>query len=434
MRRALPYLALGLFLGLGVGFLARLGSKPTYFCPAAETPAAYQGRWFYRLEAGPEGWLLRHDDLATTFQLNRETLTYLVSLNKTLAAQGVTLIIAAQPPRGVALAAGSMPGYAPSDALARYEAVRTTLQNAGLHVADLAKVVTQTPNYFFKRDHHWTPEGSRASAQAVAQTLTSTPEFRSVVFEQRKFKTEAVRTEEQLGSFGKAIGQICGKNPPAEKLTRYRTTEVSAERGDLFETSAPLIALAGTSNSAREDLNFAGFLTQASGLDVLNVSAVGGGPQAALGAYLRSKTFLESKPVFLVWEFATLFDVPQGTLFYRQLVPSVQGACSAAQSEASVTKPLGRNVPLFTGLQDKSAAFLYLELSDLAQTSLELELSYQGGRAKRVKLEHSTRERNDGKFFLSLGKPLKAVTLTLPGKADGTDGTVQARLCPGTHH
>ena len=426
MRRALPYLALGLFLGLGVGFLARLGSRPTYFCPAAEAPAAYQGRWFYRLEAGPEGWLLRDDDLATTFELKRETLGYLAALNKALSAQGVTLIVAAQPPRGVALAADSMPDYKPAEVLASYEAVRRTLQNAGLQVTDLAEVVTQTPNYFFRRDHHWTPEGSRASAEAVAQTILSTSAAREGLTT-HEFRTEAVGNEEQIGSFGKAIGQICGKNPPAEPLTHYRTTEVSAESGDLFGASAPLIALAGTSNSAREDLNFAGFLAQASGLDVLNVSAIGGGPQAALGAYLRSQTFLEAKPVFLVWEFATLFDVPQDPLFYRQLVPSVQGACSAAQSEASVTKPLDRRVPLFTGLQDKSAGFLYLELSDLAQTSLTLELNYQGGKAERVRLERSTRERNDGKFFLSLSKPLKAVTLALPGKADGT---VQARLCP----
>ena len=427
MRRTLPYLALGLFLGLGVGFLARSGGKPTYFCTAAEDSAAYQGRWFYRLEAGPQGWLLRHDDLTTTFTLNGATLTYLAALDRALSVQGVTLIVAAQPPRGVALAAGSLPGYAPGEALARYEAVRATLQNAGLYVTDLAEVAAQTPDYFFRRDHHWTPEGSRASAEAVAQTLASTPAFRQVAAKQRKFRTNAVKTEAQLGSFGEAIGQICGKNPPAEKLVRYQTTAVSPEGGDLFGASAPPIALAGTSNSARQDLNFAGFLTQASGLDVLNVSAVGGGPQAALGAYLRSETFLESKPVFLVWEFATLFDVPQDPLFYRQLVPSVQGACSAAKSEASVTKQLSGNVPLFTGLQGKNTGFLYLELSDLSQTSLALKLSYQDGKTEEVKLERPTRERNDGKFFLSLREPLKAATLTLP---DGATGNVQARLCP----
>ena len=426
MRRALPYLALGLFLGLGAGFLVRWRNKSVYFCDAAETPAAYQGRWFYRLEKGPEGWLFRPDDLATTFELKRETLGNLVALNQALAAQGVTLIVAAQPPRGVALAANSMPDYAPSQALARYEAVRRTLQNAGLKVTDLASVATETPDYFFRRDHHWTPEGSRASAQAVAQTIASVPEARGL--KTGEFHTEKVSTEEQIGSFGEAIGQICGKNPPAEPLVRYQTVAASPD-GDLFGTSAPPIALAGTSNSARKDLNFAGFLAQATGLEVLNVSAVGGGPEAALGAYLRSETFREAKPVFLVWEFATLFDLPQDPLFYRQLVPSVWGACSTSQSQASVTRPLSRNVPLFTGLRGEAKGFVYLELSDLAQTSLTLNLSYAGGKTERVRLERSTRERNDGRFFLSFGRALRSATLTLPGVADGT---VQARLCPAT--
>ena len=401
MKRVLPYLALGLFLGLGAGFLARLGSgaRQVYFCDAAQEPAAYSGSWFYRLQPAPGGWLLRRDDLLTTFDLEPTTLGYLEALDKALLVQGVTLIIAAQPPRGVALEAESVPDYTPSEAVESYEAVRNTLQEAGLYVTDLTAAVAETPNYFFRRDHHWTPDGARASADAVAQTLTSTPEFRSIIFEQRKFQTEIVGTEEQLGSFGKAIGQICGKNPPAEKLTRHQTVTASAENGDLFGTSAPPVVLAGTSNSARQDLNFGGFLEQASGLEVLNVSAIGGGPQAALDAYLRSETFREAEPVFLVWEFATLFDIPQDPLFYRQLIPSVRGVCSAFKSQASVTKPLSRTVPLFTDLTDEKAGFLYLELSDLAQTSLGLRLSYKGGKEETVRLERSNRERNDRQVF-----------------------------------
>ncbi len=429
MKRALPYLALGLFLGLGVGFLVRLGSGGTqrYFCDAALEPASYSGEWFYRLLPAPGGWLLRADDLETRFVLDRKTLAYLKTLDRVLKGRGVTLIIAAQPPRGVALAAESLADYTPGEATARYEAVRNTLQNAGLYVTDLASVARDTPNYFFRRDHHWTPDGSRASAEAVAQTLEATPTFRSVVAKQ-KFKTEAVRTEEQVGSFGEAVGRICGKNPPAEKLTRYRTEPVEASpNGKLFGTSAPPIVLAGTSNSARKDLNFAGFLAQASGLEVLNVAAVGGGPQAALEAYLRSRTFREAKPVFLVWEFATLFDLPQDLLFYRQLVPSVRSACRAAKSKASVTKQLSRTVPLFKDLRGEDEGFLYLELSDLSQTSFGLKLNYLGGQTETVRLERSRREHNDGKFFFSFDKPLVSATLTLP---EGADGNVQARLCP----
>lgn len=431
MRRTLPYLALGLFLGLGAGFLARLGSGggQNYFCDAANEPALYSGEWFYRLQPAPGGWLLRSDDLETTFTLERQTLGYLKTLDEVLTDQGVTLVVAAQPPRGVALAADSLPDYAPNEAAARYEAVRSRLQDAGLSVTDLAAVAADTPNYFFRRDHHWTSDGSRASAEAVAGTLTSTPAFGSVEAKQRAFRTEAARTEAQVGSFGEAIGRICGENPPAEELTRYQTelAEASPESSDLFGASAPPVVLAGTSNSARRDLNFAGFLAQASGLEVLNVSAVGGGPQAALEAYLRSETFRETKPVFLVWEFATLFDLPQDPRFYRQLIPSVRGVCSASASSASVTKPLSRTVPLFTGLAGEKAGFLYLELSDLSQTSLGLRLGYQDGQTETVRLERSNLERNDGRFFLSFSKPLKSVTLTLP---DGATGEVQAHVCP----
>ena len=424
MKRALPYLALGLLFGLGVVLWLRQGGTQTYFCDAAQNPAAYKSSWFYRLLPGPRGWLLRQDDLLTTFALEPATLTYLKMLDEVLSAQGVTLIIAAQPPRGVALAADSLPNYASGEAVASYEAVRNTLQDAGLYVADLAAAVSETPNYFFRRDHHWTPDGARASADAVAQTLTSIPAFQTL--EPQTFQTEAVRAEAQLGSFGKAIGQICGKNPPAEKFRRYQTRADSPGNSDLFGVSAPPVALAGTSNSARQDLNFAGFLEQASGLEVLNVSAVGGGPQAALEAYLRSKTFREAKPVFLVWEFATLFDLPQDPLFYRQLIPSVQGACSASESEASVTKPLERTVLLFKDLAGVNTGFLYLALSDLAQTSLELKLSYADGNVEMVRLERSNRERNDGRFFLSFDKPLKSAALILP---DSATGEVQTRLC-----
>lgn len=426
--RTLSYLALGLFLGLGVLFWGLRGGfgGETYFCEAASLSASYRGEWFYRLHAGPEGWLLRDDDLATEFDWDLQTFTYLRRLNEALAAQGVTLIIAAQPPRGVALDMGSVPDYLPKDALERYSTLRKTLQNAGLVVTDLAAVVGNTPDYFFRRDHHWTPDGARSSAEAVAKTIASTPTFGSTTFAPQTFRTEALETEAQRGSFGEAIGRICGRSPPAETFTRYRTVAELEDEGGLFEASAPPIALVGTSNSAREDLNFAGFLAQASGLEVLNASLIGGGPEAALSAYLRSETFREARPVFLVWEFATLFDVPQDPLFYRQLIPSVRGACSVAESRTSVTRALETTVPLFTDLQG-GEGFLYLNLSDLSQTAFEVRLRYADGQEETVRLERPDRERNDGQFFLALRGRLEAATLQIP---EGADGEVEARLCP----
>ncbi len=427
MKQPLVLLALGLFLGLGVLFwgLRGFGSQ-VYFCEAASDASSYRGEWFYRLHAAPDGWLLRDDDLETEFALSPQTLTYLQRLNEALASQGVTLVIAAQPPRGVALTAESVPEYRPVDALESYRAARETLQTAGLVVTDLAAVAENTPGYFFRRDHHWTPVGARSSAEAVAAAIAGTPTFASTSFAPQTFRTEAVRREAQRGSFGEAIGRICGRAPPAETFTRYRTVAETPGGGGLFELLTPPVALVGTSHSARNDLNFAGFLAHSSGLEVLNASLVGGGPEAAMAAYLRSATFREARPVFLVWEFATLFDVPQDPLFYRQLVPSVRGACRAEGSTAAVTRALGETVPLFEEVRGDTG-FLVLNVSDLSQTAFDVRLEYANGRRETVRLERPTREQNDGKFFLELGGRLRTATLQMPASAEGE---VEARVCP----
>lgn len=427
-RRALP-LALTLVALVGAGLFVwwRNEGRPVYFCKAAAHPAAYEDEWFYRLHAGPDGWLLRDDDLNTAFRLEGRTLGYLERLNGALTAKGVTLILAAQPPRGAALTAESLPGYDPSAALRRYAEARATLERTGLYVADLAAVVRDTPNYFFKRDHHWTPAGAEGSARAVAQTVASTAAYRDLT--PQIFRTETVGREEQIGSFGEAIGRICGDTPTTERFARFWTEPETAPESTLFgEVPPPPIALAGTSNSAREDLNFAGFLEQATGLGVLNASAVGGGPEAALESYLRSRTFHEATPTFLVWEFATLFDLPQDPRFYRQLLPSVQDACTRAASVAAVRRTVdGRNLVLFDEAPEGEASFLYLEFSDLSLTAFELELSYRGGERETVALRRSSRETSDGRYFWELSWALERATLTLPERAGGT---VQARLCP----
>jgi hypothetical protein len=116
-RRAL-LLALTLFAVGGAGLFVwwRSEHRAVDFCEAAAHPEAYTDEWFYRLHAGPDGWLLRDDDLNTAFRLDRQTLDYLGRLSGMLEDQGVTLVLAAQPPRGAALTAESLPGYDPGAA------------------------------------------------------------------------------------------------------------------------------------------------------------------------------------------------------------------------------------------------------------------------------------------------------------------------------
>ena len=70
---------------------------------------------------------------------------------------------------------------------------------------------------------------------------------------------------------------------------------------------------------------------------------------------------------------------------------------------------------------------LVLNVSDLSQTAFDVRLEYENGRSETVRLERPARERNDGRFFLEFGGPLRAATLSLPA---GAEGTVEARVCP----
>ncbi len=426
MRLVGVFLLLGLGTGLALWWTGR--KSPVYFCDAARNPSSYQGQWFYRLHEGPDGWLFRDDDLEQTFSVSSQTLRALSRLNEALAARGTTLVMVAQPPRGTALPQGSLPGYNPDTVNSQYRRLREALEQHGILVTDLAAFVATTPDFFFRRDHHWTPAGAEASARAVADTMEASDVYGDVAAQRQPFKTQDVREEEQVGSYGEAIGHICGQNPPAETLTRTETEPAQPVSGSLFgDAPAPPITLAGTSNSARKDLNFAGFLEQASGLEVLNTSAVGGGPQAALETYLRSETFRASPPTFLIWEFSTLFDLPQDPTFYRQLLPSLGGACALPASIANITVALKTRTPLFADDPNDRARYLFMAFSDLSITRFDLELTYRDAPAETLTLRRSSRERNDGRYFLELAGQFKSATLSVP---DGASGDVQARLCP----
>lgn len=426
------------FAGLGI-WLGVRGANSAWFCEAAQDPNAYEGEWFYTLEQGPDGWLFRHDDLREGFTVPAQTSDALSRLNGVLQQRGVTLIVVAQPPRGVVLQEVSTSDYGlnyDSDAAARrYEEARANLLDAGLLIADLATPARTTPGYFFKRDHHWTPEGAEASAQAAAVLIRATAAYSSLT--PRAYRTERVAQPTQVGSYGEAVGRICGQDPPAERFTHYQTrlqggTENVGAGQNLFgDVPGPPIALAGTSNSASEEFNFAGFLAQETGLEVLNVSAVGGGPEAALSAYLRSSAFTEAPPPFLVWEFATLFDLPSQAVFYRQLIPSATGACSVSESLQNTTQSAaGGTLALFQNVDSDNPdppRFLYLEATDLSLVNFGVDVTYQNGQTETVRLERPTRTANNGRFFFELTGAVSSLSLTLP---EGVGGEITARLCP----
>ncbi|NBV29476.1 hypothetical protein EBS02_10795, partial [bacterium] len=92
---------------------------------------------------------------------------------------------------------------------------------------------------------------------------------------------------------------------------------------DLFQSDkAPEIVLIGTSNSVNSSSysNFDGFLKEALGTDVLNLSKTGGGFSDSMAEYLNSDQFKKSPPKIIIWEIPSYYDLNKQNSFFAKIL------------------------------------------------------------------------------------------------------------------
>ena len=322
-------------------------------------------------------------------------------LNEVLAADGTLLVVLPTPLRGMAN------GEVVTDAAA-LEALDIEFDLAAArayyqdYVASLAPILAvdllpsalalrgQTPGYQQKLDRHWTPEGARASAEAVATVLRSSPLYTALTpSAPTEFVTTLVGTETGGNRIFELAEEACGDLPDElmETVNLYETRETA--EGGLFTEETPLIALAGNSFSTYP-YNFDGFLSDVLEQPVLNVSVSGGGLYVALTDLLLKRE-PGGYPKVILWE-------------YR-----------LTNTDPAVAGP---------------DYYLRLQASDLSLVEFEINLAHADGSAEVAPIARSTRVSNTGEYYLELSHeltaPLTQVSLTVP---EGTGGTVQAQLC-----
>ena len=149
----------------------------------------------------------------------------------------------------------------------------------------------------------------------------------------------------KTGTLHNMAGQLCGTSYAIQYMDQF-TTEPKGEAGDgdLFGDSGnPQITLVGTSHSGK-NYNFAGFLEQEIGADILNVAFPGGGLEGSMIQYLGSDEFQKSPPKILIWEFSPLYRLDQETI-YRQMMSLLDNGCEGkpAQMTASTSLKPGKN-------------------------------------------------------------------------------------------
>lgn len=315
MRAALSA-ALLFLLACPVAKAAAPAEPATQPCPAAQAehpPAEFHN--MRMLQAGIHGWLFARRDMHRAPVLGGMARTQLAHLAQQLEAQGTHLVIALLPQRILtskhALTASFLAAMPHSlEALRNsYFAKLTELRAAGVMAPDLLTPLeqysqTEQDDFYFKRDHHWTPDGARATATALAHALLELPAVQSLPA--YAFTSYVKKQSENTGSYARFLAAACKVPVTPEVYGLYETRRSTAP--SLLDDAVPDIVLMGTSFSS-DSFNFGGFLAEALGRDVQTVSVDGGGTEAAITAYLTSDGFVQNKPRILIWEMPALYPL-----------------------------------------------------------------------------------------------------------------------------
>lgn len=429
-------------------------SEPRYrvepccqLCPAASNRSLYNTSFlegFTTLVEGRDGWLFRSDDdLRAAFGPDAEGYAGLRRFRDALRRRGTELVMVYQPSRGL-MHADQLPPEArrryPLD-LARdsYTATLARFRAAGLVVPELDRLFSArgSPAYFFRGDHHWTPEGARRTAELTAAEIKQMPAYAQLA--RKSFVTNRIGVLAKRGTLQKAASQLCGFGYADQYVERYSTG--AAEGGELFgDEEAPPITLAGTSNSDAA-YNFAGFLSEYLGVEVLNESLAGGGFDGALRRYLPSPAYQTAPPKILIWELQTYSNLSDPE-FYRRVIPLVGNGCARKAPVLSRTVALkgATTEALFNGggeVRELSSRDYQLDLQfdNPAVEKMKAVIWYTDGGKDQISLENSPRLEAQGRYVVELrgdrdyGQRSFLSLDILEAEGQPTGGQVRAQLC-----
>ncbi len=396
-------------------------------CPAAEQLESYNSsylRLFKTLIEGEDGWLFRTEaELGTEFGPDDVALKELYRFAQTLRLKGTELVLVYQPTRGLVhpmkASAGGYDGFDYQLAASNYRRALERFRSIGIYTPDLTPLLNQPvgeDNYYFRRDHHWTPAGARMTAKLVADSLRLHPLYPDL--EKLDFETKRIGMMLKRGSLQVAHATLCKNSYANQYVDEYFTEPM--EEGDLFsdeeeddslfgDDSLPEVTLVGTSFSkGAANYNFDGFLKEYLHLDILNEAVAGGSYDGTLIQYLPSEEFQQSPPRMMIWEVPSYHDLST-MQFYRQVIPMVYDGCKnqPAVLQKTMEVKAGDQEILFNGggqYQDlRGGDYLVdLQFSDPQLKHIELSFWYINRRRDRLRLEHGDRVNGRGRFVVEL--------------------------------
>ncbi|WP_339504805.1 alginate O-acetyltransferase [Pseudomonas sp. RL_105y_Pfl2_101] len=390
-------------------------------CPAAHDAKNYTTRYqqnFTTLVQAQGDWLFRtQEDLRTEFNTTPAGYKRLQQLHDAFKAKGVELVLVYQPTRGLVnrnkLNAQEKASFNFDKALTNYKSMLGRFAQMGYVVPDLSPLTNENlpetlpaHDFYFRGDQHWTPYGAQRTAKIVAEKVKQIPAFADIP--KQEFETKKSGRMGKTGTLHNMAGQLCGTSYAVQYMDQF-TTEPKGEAGDgdLFGDSGnPQITLVGTSHSGK-NYNFAGFLQEAIGADILNVAFPGGGFEGAMIQYLGSEEFQKSPPKILIWEFSPLYRLDQETIYRQMMALLDNNGCEgkpALMSSKTALKPGKNELMVNSKNMDLRNGSLQVDIrfADTSVKTLQATLWYMNGRHEDIKIEKPDTAETDGRFAFQL--------------------------------
>jgi alginate biosynthesis protein AlgX len=410
-----------------------------YFCNDMANEASYKGsslNHFATLIPGQDGWIFRtNNDFRQNWDTTPHTLDYMKELKAALATRNAELVLVIPPIRGLTsaqkLTSAQRATYGLTDLDANWKAYQKMIDDfasTGVITVGIDRAKA-TENFFYKRNHHWSPEGAKIMAAAVAEKIKGLETYKALLKE--KYQTAKVGEDDYDSSFERAFRTICKTKVPPERINLYETSPVTGadKEESLFgEQKSPSVILVGTSNSVNDasKANFEGFLKEYLSVDIDNRAVVGAGIDPSIISYLNSPGFKSPDKKIILWEIPGYYNLNvMDDKLFNQIIPAIYGACKKPVMQTKITPQTKKETPVFTFPAVKEAApaqaaadnepwpqrYVHVRFDEAVKTPFSMNFKFRNENKKQM-ISRDRESKADQDFYTLVPKGTSGAALS----------------------
>lgn len=260
---------------------------------------------------GQAGWIFTSEEFEQPKNFADEIKAktdYIVKVRDLLKSQNISLFIVLVPAKARIYSQYLAKYPYPSYWQTQYADFITAMREANIPAIDLVPVLS-SPNIqtYLRTDTHWTPEGARLAAHAIAASVASAYPY--LTYPHTTYQVSKSSEIEHRGDLLRYVAvkpfeEKFGITPDQLNVYQFMAQPVEGTSGgdDLFGESVIPVTLVGTSYSANKNWPFADFLKESLQTDLVNAADEGLGPFEVMQNYLKSDAFKTTPPQLLIWE------------------------------------------------------------------------------------------------------------------------------------